>query len=234
MSDNEIIKNLNHLNKLLNRSFPKEKRAKNLLILFISITLIGLTGVFLSSLLVVNIQWKDVFLSISSGLFASGIFSTALEWINIRNKKVFVTMRLNELKYYCDFFIMFVGDELLNIDEGHTYYEWIDLLLDKYKKDKFVLFELSSRLDNIIKSASFFFSDDYDRFNNPYPDGSVLFQLKRLIIMCNSIKRTISSGDKDTEGLSKYLKKRLPSIIGELFPDLKKNFHKKTSYEKVE
>lgn len=234
MSNKDTVRNLNHLNKMLSKIFPKKKKAKNLFPLFSIITCLGLLGVFLSSFFIKEIQWKDIALSISSGLFASGLFATAVEWINIRNRKTLVKMKLSELKYFCSNYIDFISDELFDIDESHTYYEWVDILLNRYKKDKTLLFGISSRIDEIVKSALYFYGNEYDDFNNSLPNKQTMFEIKRLVIMCKSIKNVMNSSTNNEESLSKYLKVRIPSVILGVFPDLSDKFNKKTSYEKDE
>lgn len=141
MTDTKI-KNLNHLNKLLKHSFSKKKKAKNIFFVFALLALSGLVGVFISSFLLFEEHWKDILLSICSGVFASGLFATAIEWINIRNKKTFNSLKLSDLKFYCINLIDFIGYDLYDIEEEHTYFEWVDLLLIKYNDNKNVLFGL--------------------------------------------------------------------------------------------
>lgn len=227
-------KNLNHLNKLLSRVFPEKKKARSLFVIFFIITFLGLVCVFLSSFFVEEEHWNDITLSISSGIFASGLFATSVEWINIRNKKTLIKMKLTELKFYCHNYIDLISDELFDISESHTYSEWINILLKQYRKDKTIIYGLSSRLDDLIKSASFFLGNEYDDFNNPFPSNETLFEIKRLVIICKSTKNAIFSSNNNEKTLLKHLDVRIPSVIVGLFPDLSGEFNKKTSYERDE
>lgn len=229
MNYDETTKNLKHLNKLLRKALPEKKKAKNLFCIFLVISLMALICIVLFSFLLNNGSLRDFLLSISSGLFGSGLFATAVEGMNIRNKKSFIDMKLSELKYHISTYIDFISEEMYYENESHSYYEWVDILLTKHN-NKLVLSGLSSRLENIIKCASFFFGERFDGFNNPFPKDGVLFEIKRLLIFCKNATRIISSDEDKGKALEDCLKKRIPSVIINLYPELKDDFDKKTSY----
>lgn len=229
MNYDETSKNLKHLSKLFQKALPEKKKAKNLFYLFLVISLTALIGIVLFSFLLNDGPSRDFLLSISSGLFGSGLFATAVEGMNIRNKKSFIDMKLSELKYHISTYIDFISEEMYQENESHSYYEWVDILLTKYN-NKLVLSGLSSRLEIIIKCASFFCGEHFDEFNNPFPKKGDLLEIKRLLIFCKNVTRIISSDEDNVKALEDCLKKRIPSVIVNLFPELKDDFNKNTSY----
>lgn len=212
------------LDKTLKEALPEEKKTFSLFVIFLILTILALGGIFASVFLIPDENWKNVCLSISSGLFGSGFFASAIELLGIRNKKALIDTKLNKIRFSCENLITFISDGFPENTPSKKFKEWVNDIIQN-KKNSYLRDNLYSRLFDIIESCNEFSNSNFNRFENPHLSDEKYSYIHSLSFICRLVLQNLDSKEDGVDIILKInLGENIPKKIGDIFSDLKPRF----------
>lgn len=208
------------LDKLLKNVLPKQEKSHTLFWIFAAITTIAFAWIFITSFFIKDEKWINVCLSISSGIFASGLFATSVEGMIIRNKRAIIRMKLSSLRFGCSNLIDFIYTGFNDDEEPKNYQKWVEKIISN-RNNMMARDNLFMRLQDIIESCNDFSAKNFDYFDNPFINFSILSEIRSLGFKCRMTQKLI---DDSNESVSVILRIHLTQIIPDAIQNIFKNF----------